>query len=114
MAIIPLKQTITVTRPYKTDKFNRPLLPTPVEMKCRFEEKQKTVTRASSSVGVNQSMSNEVQSTARILLDKLADIGYEDEIEYMNELGVTTKYSPLDIAPKRNFAGKAILTVVMV
>ncbi|MGE6488511.1 hypothetical protein [Paenisporosarcina sp. NPDC076898] len=114
MALIPLKQEITVTKPYKTDKYNRPLLPETVTMKCRLDEQQKTVKRASSSVGVNQSMSNEVQSSARIILDKLADIRYEDTIEYTNELGITTTYTPLDIEPKRNLAGKVILTVVYV
>ncbi len=112
MPIIPMKQTITVKRPEETDDYGRPINSEPIEMKCRFVESSKLVKRTSSGTGANQSMSEEVVSSAQVFLDKLADIRYTDQIFYTNELGIERKYSVLNIEVKRNIAGKPIMTVV--
>lgn len=114
MALIPLKQTITVIRPQGQDDYGRPLEPIRLEVKCRFEEGSKAVRRYSSIAGANQTMSEEVVSSATITLDKLADINYSDDIEYTNEAGHVTLYSPLKIDITRNIAGKPIMTEVYV
>lgn len=49
-----------------------------------------------------------------IYLDKLADVSYDDEITYTNELGVTIKRKPIAIQPKRGLSGKALITEVNV
>lgn len=114
MAIIPLKQTITVKRPNGKDDYGEPFDPTPFTLKCRFVEKSELIKRYTSGTGANQTMSAEVVANGQIFLDGYADILYTDTIEYTDESGRTRTYSPLKIEPKRNFGGKAILTAVYV
>ncbi|MEK4360810.1 hypothetical protein NYE48_27775 [Paenibacillus sp. FSL M7-1455] len=49
-----------------------------------------------------------------IYLDRLADVTYDDTIQYTNELGVEIKRKPISIQPKRWINGKAVLTEVNV
>lgn len=114
MAIIPLKQTVTIIRPQGVDDYGRPIAPIRIPLKCRFEEGSKLIKRFSSGTGANQTMSEEVVSNALITLNKFADIQYTDTIEHVNELGKTTLYSPLKIELLRDIAGKPILTEVYV
>lgn len=72
------------------------------------------VKRFSSGTGANQTMSEEVVSNAQITFDKFAEINYTDTIEHVNEIGITSIYSPLKIERLRNIAGKPILTEVYV
>lgn len=114
MAIIPLKQTITVLRSNGKDDYGEPLDPVPFTLKCRFVEKSELIKRYTSGTGANQTMSAEVVANGQIFLNGYADILYTDTIEYTDESGRLRTYSPLKIEPKRNFGGKAILTAVYV
>lgn len=116
MALIPLKQTVTIKRPGTVDKWGNPTSSTRFTLPCRIVEGTK-LTRRTSSQGEGGSVSvnaMEVVSTAQIYLDKLADIQLTDEIYYTDDNGNTRLYKPISIEVKRGLNGKALLTVVNV
>ena len=102
MAIIPLKQKITVERAVQDDWGNE-TLGDPVIFKARVDE---------STALVRNRQGEEVVSSAQILLDKLADVQYDDYVSYTDELGRTMREKPIRIAPIRMPNGKATLTEV--
>jgi hypothetical protein len=116
MALIPLKQTVTVKRPGTVDKWGNPTAPTEFTLPCRIVEGTKLTRRTSSSGASGAVMVNaeEVVSTAQIYFDKLADIQLTDEIYYTDDNGKTRLYKPISIEVKRGLNGKALLTVVNV
>jgi hypothetical protein len=116
MALIPLKQTVTVKRPGTVDKWGNPTAPTEFTLPCRIVEGVKLTRRTSSSGtgGAVMVSAEEVVSTAQIYFDKLADIQLTDEIYYTDDNGKTRLYKPLSIEVKRGLNGKALLTVVNV
>ncbi|MED4399776.1 hypothetical protein [Metabacillus fastidiosus] len=104
MAIIALKQEITVHRPAVKDEWgNETAAPTKIPMKCRVDE---VTTKVQNRIG------EEVISGMLVYFDKLADIRYDDELEYTNELGLTVKRQPIKIEPARGWNTKAKLTLV--
>ena len=103
MAMIPLKQTITVTRPGVVDEWGEGGTPTTFTLKCRVDERTQIV---------QNQLGDEVVSGMEILLDKLADIRYDDVIKYTNELGVTVERTPMKIEPVRMINGKPVMTAV--
>jgi hypothetical protein len=110
MALIPMKQIITIERGEKLNDFGKPIPDQTFTIKCRVDEGTFLVEyRASSNV-----TSKEVVAKAKILLDKLQDVRYEDTIVYVNELDQTVKAKPKKINVKRNMGGKPILTEVLV
>jgi hypothetical protein len=116
MALIPLKQTVTVKRPGAPDKWGNPTAPIEFTLPCRIVEGVK-LTRRMSAVGTGGTVAvnaEEVVSTAQIFFDKLADIQLTDEIYYTDENGKTRLYKPLSIEVKRGLNGKALFTVVNV
>jgi len=102
MAIIPLKQKITVERATQDDWGNE-TLEEPVVYKARVSE---------GTMLVRNRQGEEVASTAQIRLDKLADIQYDDYVSYTDELGRTIREKPVKISTTRMFNGKATLTKV--
>ena len=107
MPMIPMKQAVTVTPALGVlNDFNRPQYGTPYSLKCRFQETISLVTSLSTG--------KEAVSKAAIYFDGLVEIDEHTRIEYTNENGVTTAYTPLSIAVKRHINGKPILTVVNV
>lgn len=104
MPIVPLKQTIIVERAGKIDEWGGGTLPNRTTFKARVDE--------GSKLAKNQ-LGQEVVSNAQIFLNKLADIRYDDTVEYKDELGRVTREKPIRISTVRNYAGKAILTEVM-
>jgi hypothetical protein len=116
MALIPLKQTVTIKRPGTVDKWGNPTAPTQFTLPCRIVEGTKLTRRttSSSSSGTISVNAEEVVSTAQIFFDKLADIQLTDEIYYTDDNGKTRLYKPISIEVKRGLNGKALLTVVNV
>jgi hypothetical protein len=116
MALIPLKQTVTVKRPGTVDKWGNPTAPIEFTLPCRIVEGVKLTRRTSSSGtgGAVMVSAEEVVSTAQIFFDKLADIQLIDEIYYTDDNGKTRLYKPISIEVKRGLNGKALLTVVNV
>lgn len=106
MALISMKQKSTRKRPGAKDDWGNVVSePSELVMKCRAEETETVVQNA---------LGEEVVSDVYFLFDKLADIRYDDEISYTNELGVTVERTPIKIKPVRMPNGKAILTQVYV
>lgn len=104
MAIIPLKQSVTIYRPGVEDKWGNASTSTSFTLKCSVNEVTETV---------RNQFDKETVSSMKVMFDKLQDIRYDDEIEYTNELGVTVKRSPIKIEPTR-LNGKPLLTTVYV
>ncbi|MDQ0154914.1 hypothetical protein [Robertmurraya andreesenii] len=115
MAIIPLKQTVTIKRKGETDRWGNEVTP-PVEftLNCRMEEGAKLTRRTSSLDGANSVTSAEVVSSAQLLFDKFVDIRLTDELYYTDESGNERKYLPLNINRIRGLNGKTLLTEVEV
>lgn len=105
MAIIPLKQQITVTPIDTIDEWGQPTGGTPYTLKCRVSEGAKLV---------RDDNGNEVVSMAQIYIDKLASVSLTDTITYTDENAVTREYRPISIEVKRSLGGKPLLTVVSV
>lgn len=105
MAIIPLKQTIVVTKADGSDGWGGTVPGEEITFKARVTESTKIVTNKAGEEAV---------ASLHILLDKLADISYDDVITYTNELDVTVTRGPLKIGVKRGIGGKAVLTEVFV
>lgn len=115
MAVIPLKQTVTVKRPGETDRWGNEISP-PEEftLKCRVEDGAKLTRRTSQQTGATQVASEEIVSSARIYFDKFADIRLTDELLYTDESGNSITYLPININRVRGLNGKAVLTEVEV
>lgn len=105
MAILPLKQTVTVTRQGEVDEWGEGGTTETFTLKCRVDE---------GSELVQNRLGEEVVAGASILFGKLVDIRYEDTIEYTNELNITISRSPIRISVTRNIGGKPWLTEVYV
>lgn len=105
MAIIPLKQTVTVRKLVKVDDdgWDEETWSQPIAHKVRATEKVEIVMNA---------LGEEKTASVKLLFDKLPDIAYTDEITYENELGVKITRTPLSIKPIRMVNGKSTLTAV--
>lgn len=105
MAIIPLKQTITVTKPGVDTGWGHAEPGEVITLKARVVEETNVV---------KDRFGREAISSMTVILEKLANVSYDDVITYTNELGLTVSRSPLSIEPLRNFSGRALLTKVYV
>lgn len=105
MAIVPLKQTITVTKAGLSDGWGKPQAGEQISLPARVVNEVKVVKTPTGE---------EALTCLRILLDKLADVSYDDTITFEDEFGATIARRPLTIGPKRMLNGKAILTEVYV
>src|SRR5690625_1797580 len=110
MAIVPLKQTITVKRGGELDEWGKPLPDKTFDLDCRVDEGTFLIEyRTGSNI-----TSREVTAKVRILLDKLADVRFDDVIFYKNELNQTIRGNPKKIDVKRHINGKPLLTEVYI
>lgn len=115
MAVIPLKQTVTIRRPGELDRWGNETTPaTTFTLKCRVDEGAKLTRRTSQQPGATQTLSEEVVSSAQILFDKFVDVRLTDEILYADESGNTRIYHPINVTRIRGFNGKTWLTEVEV
>lgn len=105
MAIIPLKQTVTVRKLItgENDGWGEDTWSDPIPYNARATERVEIVTNR---------LGEEVTASVKLLFDKLPDINYEDEITYINELDVKITRSPLSIKPIRMVNGKPTLTAI--
>lgn len=116
MAVMPLKQIITIQRKGTLDRWGNEVTPaTSFTLKCRIEEgAQLTRQKSQRQTGATQIVSEEVVSSARIYFNKFADVRLTDELLYTDESGTTTTYLPLNINRTRGPNGKTLLTEVEV
>lgn len=111
MAIVPMKQKITVFRSIGVDEWGRPFPDDEIELDCRVDEGSFVVKNKTSG---GATTSKEVVAQARILLDGLVDIREDDLILYKNELNIEIKKTPERINIKRHINGKPLLTEVYI
>lgn len=104
MALIPLRQSITVYPPGNDDPWN-PEPSVPFALKCRFQESIEVVRNQHGA---------EVVSSAQIFLAKDAEVTVNHTFVYEDENGTKTTYTPHNVTRKRWLNGKSILTVVFV
>lgn len=105
MAIIPLKQRVTIRRKVAVNEWGESEGVVEVVIKARVDETMSLVTNP---------QGEEVSSSATIYIDKLANVRYDDVLIFINELGFVTEESPKSIVPKRGMSGKSLITVVSV
>jgi len=112
MALIPLNQKVLVYKRSEgdagLDEWGNVIPNEPITLKARVDEGSfVTSDEESSHTG------KVVVAQVRVFLEGLADIGYDDEVEFVNELGRSVKKKPIRINVKRNFATKPELTEVL-
>jgi hypothetical protein len=105
-----MRQTITVNRGGGLDDWGNPMPGEQLTLKCRIDEGSQL--RQYRSAGTTSSET--IVATARIMLDKLADIRETDTISFTNELGQTIERTPKEINVKRGPSGKPMLTEVII
>jgi hypothetical protein len=110
MAYVSMRQTITVKRGEVLDDWGDVTYSDTFTLNCRIDEGWAMHSYRSSGNSDNEI----VVSTARILLDNLADIRETDLISFTNELGQTIERSPKQISVKRNVSGNPIMTEVVI
>lgn len=105
MPLIPLKQTVMVRiwTEGSNDGWDAGGYGEPIEFKVRASE---TIEKVTNELG------EEVVASVKLTFDKLPAIGYNDEITYTNENGVTIKRTPLSIKSTRMINGKPTLTTI--
>jgi hypothetical protein len=118
MAVLPMKQTVTIIRSGDgtadwLDEWGNPKESESFELKCRIEEGS-ILTRQMSGTGSGTSSVETIVANARLLFDKLADIKQTDKIVFTNELGIMIERTPKEINVKRALSGKPVLTEVIV
>lgn len=104
MALVPLRQYVTVYPPGNDDPWN-PIPTVPFTLKCRFQESIEVV---------RNQYGAEVVSSAQIFLAKDAEVTVNHTFEYEDESGIKTTYTPHNVQPKRWLNGAPILKVVYV
>jgi hypothetical protein len=114
MALIPMKQTVTITPASTLNEWGEMTTGTPYTIKCRVDEGTKLVRGMTNSGGVHGTTAEEVVSTARIYFDKIVNISTDDVISFTDEIGNVKTYTPISVEIKRGLSGKALLTVVNV
>lgn len=106
MALIPLRQTVTITPADGFDPdYNTPIPGDPYTLRCRFQEGVKLV---------RNQYGAEVISVGTFYFDGLADIALDAKLTYTNEISAETTYTPLAISVKRALNGKPLITEVNV
>jgi hypothetical protein len=114
MALIPMKQTVTIVPAATTNDWGEVVPGTPYTLKCRISEGAKMVRNTSSASGIHGVAAEEVVLVAQVYLDKFVNIHPDDIIEYTDEAGNKRSYTPLNIERKYGLNGNCLLTVVSV
>jgi hypothetical protein len=117
MPLIPMKQVISVRRAQLDaegnpvlDVYGNPVYDAPFDLPCRVDEGSQVI--ATQSEGTTSSKT--AVAEARIMLDKLTEVRYTDELTFTNELGIAITRNPKQIDVKRGVGSKPLLTEVYV
>ena len=103
--MIPVTDTITVTKATKLDEWGQTVPGRKATVKCRIDQTSKLVR--------NQD-GKEVVAIAEILMLGLVQVSYSDTIEWVDEARNKYTWSPLIVAVIRDLNGKPVLTKVVV
>lgn len=104
MTIVIMRDKVKIYKPGPKDKYGEVSgWLVPVTEKARVTEEMR---RERNREGV------EVSTSLTVLLGNRANVSYEDEIEYVNELGFVIRKRPIRIVPVPKLSGKADHTAV--
>jgi len=108
--MIPFNQSIKVLKRVDEDDWGKPIYDEDnlVSVECRVDEGS----HLTSDIKSKQTGKNIIPD-ARILIEGLADIKYEDRIIYTDELGNTIDKLPERITVRRDMGGSVILTEIL-
>lgn len=109
IGLIPLNNKVTIIRSSGLDAWGLPI---------KDSNSQTTyparVDYNSSNNPTNGARGTEEVITAKIILEGLVDIRYEDTIEFKDKLGNVAQYKPLKINVREDLGGNPLYTVVEV
>lgn len=110
MGYFPERQVLTITRGTgELDIYGKATGIETLTLKARvIEGSHITTDRGSQAQGAT------IVCEVKIVKSGLADIRYEDSIEYINEAGTAYRGRPKNIKVQRDFAGKPVLTEVFI
>lgn len=115
MPIIPLKQTVTITRVEDRDEWGEPAGESQTfTLRCRIDEGTKLTRSTFLSGGQTAVSAGEVLEATSILLDKYADIRYSDSLTYVDGGGREITGQPIKVTMIRGINGKPVLTEVII
>lgn len=105
MALIPLKDSATITKVNGADPWDGASNGASVTHKCRIDEGTKLVR--------NQN-GEEVVSNTQILFDRIVAVAYSDDVSWTDASGVLRKRKPTAIGVIKDIASKPLFTEVYV
>lgn len=103
MALIPLKDTVTITKPGAIDEFGDSTPGQSFTYACRIEEGTKRTLDKQGS---------EVISATQILIEGAVDVGYDDIVTWTDSVGNQWSKKPLRIFVVKDFSSKPLFTEV--
>lgn len=102
MAMIPMKDTVTITQAGTLDEWGQPTAGEAVTYKCRIDEGTR-LTRDQNG--------KEVVANTRILLNGSVGVGYDDDVTFTDFSGVERTARPIRINAKKGVT-KVLFTEV--
>jgi hypothetical protein len=103
LAIVPMKDTVTIVKSGGVDGWGEPIPGETITTKGRVSEKTTMV--------VNQN-GEEIKSRYSILLPPKVIVEYGDEVSFVSSSGATITGNPESISAVKNFGGKVIFRKV--
>ncbi|SFH23044.1 hypothetical protein SAMN05660649_04369 [Desulfotomaculum arcticum] len=105
MALIPLNQSVKITKGGDLDEWGQPRPGRGMTLKCRIDQHSQLVKTQDGKEAV---------TSATILLNGLVTVNYSDLLEWKDETGNQYSLHPLTVAIVRDFTGKPLFTKVAV
>ena len=105
MALIPMNQTVKIQQDGGLDDWGQPMPGRAKTYSCRVDQTSELVRNRDG---------NEVVSKATIMLDGIVKVAYADTIEFTDETGNQYSSKPVNISILRDFAGKPLITKVVI
>ncbi len=103
MALIPLKDTVTIRTGSSVDAWGNPTYSSETTHKCRIDEKTELVRNQNGA---------EVVSNIQILIEKTVSVSYDDEVAFNLSDGTSKTEKPIAIERLKDVSGKVLFTVV--
>ncbi len=103
MALIPLKNTVTIRSGGSVDAWGNPTYDSESTHKCRIDEKTELVRNQNGS---------EVVSNIQILIEKTVSVSYDDEISFKLADGKKVDDKPIAIGRLKDISGNVLFTAV--
>jgi hypothetical protein len=103
MALVPMKDSITIVKSDGIDGWGEPIPGETITAKGRVTE--------NTAVVINQN-GEEVASRFSILLPASVIVGYGDEVSFIDSTGATVNGNPVAIKAIKDYVGKVILRKV--